>query len=450
MIKQTDFTNTINKVKELQNLNCVVSLIMPNKADKAIGIITKSENEYLLKIDDNSLNTFAENIDIFETDLFVESENICSGKVFVSSYNFQNELSGIISNIYSPSFSEVEECFYRLVIPTKSKPNIQYLLEYKNCNNRRFCLPLKIDGVSLFVYLGEDDYLIIDAETKLNYEKFSNLTFSILIVLGYLTGSLIHGEGYCFTYDTIELNKQTDFSYTTLRPSIISNLHPVWTNPYNLRIKDSIICKSYVDKIPKISNQNLNDICLKVYQSDEFSAILLLIIESNISSLLLRPSGYFVALEGMRELLKVHSKVPIENKKVFKKLKNSINYKVIRLFKSGIISIDDKVTLTKNIVHNLNRAGNMDSLFLTFEKVGFKRPKDDVLFSELKLRNDFLHGKIILDPTNTDNKRLLHISSRIYTLLSILILKYMGYKGYVINHCQLLDDKINEDYFIEI
>jgi len=44
-----------------------------------------------------------------------------------------------------------------------------------------------------------------------------------------------------------------------------------------------------------------------------------------------------------------------------------------------------------------------------------------------------------------------YISGRLYTLISALILKSIGYDGYIINHSKFFEDfcgiKTNEDYY---
>ena len=66
----------------------------------------------------------------------------------------------------------------------------------------------------------------------------------------------------------------------------------------------------------------------------------------------------------------------------------------------------------------------------------------------LNTRNDFLHGRIP-DITNAGSNRsiermdrdLYYASMRFYTLLNILILKWIGFDNYVINY-----PKIHESY----
>ncbi len=59
-------------------------------------------------------------------------------------------------------------------------------------------------------------------------------------------------------------------------------------------------------------------------------------------------------------------------------------------------------------------------------------------------RNDLLHGNILL--TNKElksesdiNNYMGYISGKLFTLISALILKYVGYEGYVINHAKFYD-----------
>jgi hypothetical protein len=78
-------------------------------------------------------------------------------------------------------------------------------------------------------------------------------------------------------------------------------------------------------------------------------------------------------------------------------------------------------------------------------------------------RNDFLHGRLFprdkaikKEEDYVDLELEYHyLSQRIHTLISKLILKYIGYDGFIVNHAKLREIQSgktfdDEDYFIKI
>lgn len=100
---------------------------------------------------------------------------------------------------------------------------------------------------------------------------------------------------------------------------------------------------------------------------------------------------------------------------------------------------------------------NNEKLTRPFEQLGIPLSLHDIVIIEH--RNDLLHGNILLkkdDEIDEDktNLYMAYVSAKLFTLISKLVLKSVGYKGYVYNQAKYLEKNLNiqtnEAYFDEI
>lgn len=102
---------------------------------------------------------------------------------------------------------------------------------------------------------------------------------------------------------------------------------------------------------------------------------------------------------------------------------------------------------------NHNRLTNAEKLRVPFDQLKIKLSEEEE--KVLDYRNYLLHGNILmnneLERTSDEiDNHMLHVSAKLYTLISKLILKSCNYEGYVINHSKFYEkNSINskEDYF---
>ena len=83
---------------------------------------------------------------------------------------------------------------------------------------------------------------------------------------------------------------------------------------------------------------------------------------------------------------------------------------------------------------NLNTTANAAGFASCFIQLGVQLNERDA--KVLNNRNDFLHGRIPFENEFKDerNHELQHIVYRYHFLLSVLILKFCGYSGYIKNN----------------
>ena len=92
------------------------------------------------------------------------------------------------------------------------------------------------------------------------------------------------------------------------------------------------------------------------------------------------------------------------------------------------------MTFFSKKIEQINQPANKDTLLKPFEYL--KIPINELDKQTIDHRNDLMHGKdlkSIFEGKNNDRYRF-SASLRLYTLLSALILKYVGFDNRVVNH----------------
>lgn len=418
-----------------------------------------SSNYWRLNVGDSiTANIASANLDFKITSAYVWSvgssitriKNTHSSKIHICSFQ-------------SKSFPNERAYYFRTIIPVKTNLTFyniitQQSFTHDGARHTRGLIKLEIDSKSFHVFIVEfykKKYLVLDCLHKLTAEDFSELSWSILVSLGYLTGHLIQDEEYTFCYRNKLLKGFSNFEYSQRRDTIKSFYTPINSNAYSWIKEDRRIAKEYYGKITEIDSTQLSKLCKIVHAEIDVKAIILLITESISRSMLLMPAGLSVALEGLSEYFasKNAGKImPIKNAKLANEFRKDLaiileKYKAIENF-NGYKIMQIKIA-------NINSPTSREKLKAPFTVLNI--PLTEIDEEILEYRNDFLHGNINLK--SRKGKKLysmdsFEISMRLLTLLNMVIMKMIGYKGYIINHVKTqeagLQKGINEDYYREI
>jgi len=106
---------------------------------------------------------------------------------------------------------------------------------------------------------------------------------------------------------------------------------------------------------------------------------------------------------------------------------------------------------------NKQHLTNNEKLTKPFEQLGIHLTLNDIKIIEH--RNNLLHGNILLKKEDSQsdesiNLYMSYVSAKLYTLISKLILKTVGYNGYVYNNAKYLEKHLNisteDEYFEKI
>ncbi|MGS0747388.1 hypothetical protein [Halpernia sp. GG3] len=463
--RQPNLKNIFESLEILSELHKdhYVVVEKPNSPiDKILANFTKDSNKgFSLKFEDQSHHHFDFG-DIEHLNITSQKYNLYFEKVFIISIS-PPSITGSISNFQTNGFNKEKHYHYRLFIPLKKKTDFHFYISHFTYETKKHrsseCLRINYKELDIDLYLYNDkekgaNYLILDTSTKCSFDQFSAYCFSSLVSFGYVTGKFPQDEGYFFAYDKPDLKEPIHIYYTEFRDSINSMYSPIYGNAYGY-IRESKLAERIYPTLRTLTLNEFSKLCQWTHTSVDFSSILLLIIEASTSSLLVMPSGFSVALEGLTDLIvkKNESKLaPIKDKKLAKEIRTELK-SVIDKYSEKIEKVGQQIL--KNRIDNINQLTNQSKLTKPFEVLKFQLTNEDII--AIEHRNDFLHGRINLalgEDTKNANKEIYYVSLRLYTLLSVLILKSIGYDNKIVNYPKIHEDIykkiLNEDHFRQL
>lgn len=271
---------------------------------------------------------------------------------------------------------------------------------FENDFGIRWSVATKIDLLDEEIFIPEEKdenknkCIIIESRKKQTYEEFSNKTFAIRTALGYVSGYFAGNKGYFFSYSNLKMENYNDFYFTSLRDEIKTLMNPINTNPFSwLNDYKKVAEKYYKMKIFRpLKISEFSFLCDQLITNDDFTAAILLIIESTKASLIFRPSGYSIALETLSDIIIGAEKekiAPINSKQDYKEFKNDL-IEVLNKHSVKESFIDTKTLQVR--IENINQITNLESLKKPFSILEISLLEEDL--KVIKSRNDFLHGRV--------------------------------------------------------
>lgn len=378
-----------------------------------------------------------------------------SAKSFVQSENIKGELS----TLHSELFPLESDSFFRLILKIEESYLTTIFLgsEY-SCNEIHYSLGLiniEIENSFFHIYRytkNEINYLAIECLNKINFQLFRDTCETTLKSIGFLTGNWYQKEHYFFSYKSLCFEEPLAFYYCFFGNSVISNQEII--NPQQYRSFINID----TNNIPKLTpllfpEETLSRLITQIKSKPELERTIELIIEGNeIESPLIKCSIFSVALETVTSLIQSENKTyfePIKNTKklnpVLKELQSIIDKE-----KANFTELEYNI-LSKKITY-LNTPFNKDKFLLSYKLYNIDLPQKLELL--LNTRNKYLHGKTPYEEGLLKAKiKELHLEAdRLHMLVSILILKYIGYRGHIKNQAgyRLENKKYYDEDNIEI
>lgn len=361
---------------------------------------------------------------------------------------------GSIDRIHTIGFSEKRKYYYRLIIPLEEELNFHFQIAETHFTtdlgyHSRTGTTAIINGELIQACCIHNDkkeyFLAIDSAVKQTFDEFAEKAHAVKIGIGYLSGVCVGNQGYFFAYTNKAMKQSEHFRCVALRDSIKSGYSPIYSNAYGYLHHNRPLAEKYYPLLRPVSLNEFSLLCEKIHNSLDFSSTLMLMLESSVASLLFMPGGYAIALETLADLVISKKKLklaPIKDKSVSRKIRKEI-LEVLNKNSSTILP-DDLAILYKRI-DQLNQTTNKVRLKAPFDLLRIAINDEDLAI--LETRNDFLHGRVP-DLTNAGakrsteriNKDLYYCSMRFYTLLNIIILKWIGYDNRVVNYPKLHED----------
>lgn len=386
-----------------------------------------------------------------------------------------NSIEALVSHFTTSTSMKGESGFFRLVIPFDVRFSFIFQIarfsivihhtggsiSTTNCTRAFF------SDTALDLYIVQPDhnlqsfFLVVDCHAKVAFSEFERMAFASIVSLGYMCGHFIQDNGYYFYYDNDLLSIPIDFKYQELRSSVRPGYTPINRNPHSI-IRDRSIAQIEQHDLRTLTHSEFSLLCLQAYKSERFLAILLLIIESTAASQVMMPTGLTVALEGLTGLIteEFEEKIsPIPDRTLARRLRADL--KEVLQKHEHQITPSGYQTLQRKL-DGINSPTNSDQLHRPFQIVGFAL--EDVDKAAIKHRNDFMHGRITLLELDDSGKEVsvhgesfrhvYHTALRLYCLVSVLILRRIGFTGKIINHPKvqekILKQTLCEPFFRDI
>jgi len=343
-----------------------------------------------------------------------------------------------LDSFKSQSFIDKKQYYLRYLLPLNNK-NFTFHNHIKEDNelyetyksstisisSEIISILLQQTTLNIFIYKNENKYIIIDSTDKLNYDTFHQMSFSILIPLGFVTGYAPFDEAYIFAYEDKEMKEIAGFQYSgDLISSMKFSFSPINSNAFAWSHKiGKHKVEEYRNKLKPMALPVFEKLCNETYQNPQLLHALQILLESSSYNTFTKVICQYAVLEK----LKFFFVEKLSNKKELKKIKT-----------------------------------NEEELKYSFRLLSIPLSSKDE--ATIEFRNKFLHGEEyniynykngkykdwLVDEINQDT---FFLSIRLDMLISQLILKYIGYEGYIVNHTKMLENITGvelpeEEYFL--
>lgn len=385
-------------------------------------------------------------------------------------------LNGSISQITTiEDETQLTDQFIRLVIPVgQANPNLRLVhgYVYENDLNKNTDPLLKVNIHNEEFHFYEINqavaYLAIESTTPVGFDRFKKIATAIINAFGFLSGHLYLDEGYFLISNSAEFDAVQHIYYTSYRESIHTDYGIYTTNPFSLyhvtaTTKDAIKKQSeeigkWYKKVPEFSQEIFSILCGSFFDKEAFSRGAIVLLQGNNLALEIKGSAYSVALESItNQLLKeknISYPKPIEDvtksESVVRKLKE-----VVDLEFAGAAEPQNTIRRILNSrINNLNSPSNADKLSRPFSLFGYSLSEYEK--KVLKGRDLYQHGKLPAKTMEDENafKEVYFSCIVLHRLIVTLVLKSVGYSGFIINypqlHKQITGQDLGEEFFYPI
>lgn len=440
---------TFNKIQDFEQSKTVVfNFSVKDWLVNNPIIITNENSEFKFELENKSVRTqreLLEDLDhAFTTYSFSENNNSFTCFPYAID-NIKMSLASEIINGKLLSLIEKDKSVYdnkylRLVQRIGQTPrigNISKAVDLKTDQGTTYgvaILRVEILNNSFDVFRisnNKVEYIFIDSLQPISFDDFDNATKSFFQVYSYIFGIRCGGENFVLSFknESFELIENILFrkeSEEKVHESKLFDSHEI----RGLKFSDSFFLFPY---------ETFSKMCTELLEEDKYQRALNIIHEANLNHYPLSKCILFSsALETISTLIGNDTKAvnPIndyrfENSEIISNLTTTVenNKKLLK---------KDKDFLIEKKLPNLNKPTNLDKFEAPFKKYKINLP--DNLKKALKYRDKYFHGSIPrgnkLGTFHTTNKNR---AFELQLLVNILVLKYVGYFGFIRNYSAELE-----------
>lgn len=453
--------NTLNKHKiSLINQN-VEAELSRGKKNFLIQFYERLDSENFekknLSFNFEGITYETKRIDYFSSDTWVNIDFApgakCSSTFKISTFQSQDFKSlGRFKTFYQVDLDEIRTFHSQFETVTHQRGVMEYFYD---------CIRLKVEGKTYDItqFKAQDKgYYVFECLDEETFENYVQACFSIKQAIGFINKLMVGDEEYIF--DDSQNLHYSNF----IRPTIKGFYYPIVTNPYSQLDIERDKADKFNERLTRLSSENFTNLVTQIHTNSNLSLAILTILEvMSVRSLLLMPSTFAVIIELLSKMIHT-DEVGIEKPISDKRLASTIVSELHRVIEDHSDSLNDQSILKlkrrlneiNNPINN-NHLTNNQKLTKPFEILGIKLTLHEIKIIEH--RNDLLHGNISLENEDQQteeniNLYMAYVSAKLFTLISKLILKSIGYDGYVYNNAKYIEKHLkistDDEYFEKI
>lgn len=293
---------------------------------------------------------------------------------------------GKIYSLRSSNFRCEQKCYYKSYIYSGNDHLIYDFFGLKSS------VSATVNNVNYKIFTKEK-YVVVESLNSVTYDSFSETNYNIMIAIGFVSGNFIQDEIYIFQKD-VEDAKSSEFQYLKIRSSSYSIYHAITHNPFGY---GDFIGDEYAERLYSTKT-------LKPCDEHSFSKLIELI-ENN--------SQVQYALVLFNEA---------NNRELSLLIQNNCFFAVLEVLKKFFVE-----KFKESLPRDYTQKGNIEKYKAIFQNI---ISLSDTDCETLEKRNVFLHGDI----KDVEDQEMVDIMHKQITLIYRLILSYVGFDGYTIDH----------------
>lgn len=285
---------------------------------------------------------------------------------------------------------------------------------------------LKVEETELLFYHEQLDsdtgIFVIWPKKDIDFDRFQPMVNTVLTAYGLLNGFYMLDRVYYIAVKYVGNKSTTTFYYENYQAGIQTN------NP----ILDSGNYADVSEQERKLTGNQFNRLVNLFFKDPDLQRSGYLLIEAGSLNVIAQASIGAVALETITRKIgekKSEGKI-IDNTELISGIKHQLK-KVLKVFKDRVSKEQLQLLTTK--VDLMNGKPNTNKLTASFDRLGISLSEDEL--ECIKSRNFFLHGNLPKNKDSglTDQELIGVMANRLVMLSGMLLLKYCGYEGYVID-----------------
>lgn len=362
--------------------------------------------------------------------------------------------SGIIFyQLMDSQWKEKEEYYYRFLLPFDEKN----WSNFKCSTDHEILIRISFSEEKQIHIFPMSNHLVIESQFSCRYRDMHDYMYAVSLSLGLATSVAPSDYAFIIASETPDFERQIMGGLIRLRPTIKDQNQYIYQYAFFTTNAPSLykslregktgytlhqLCDEngrVKDRLDPMTEQEFSVIARMLYENKELARATLILLSAPIDFDLMG-AIYSVVLETICSALTEDKEGTYMESKDWKSVLLELKKTLSDFCEEHSITDEHKEVMIKKL-DGFNSQTNGDKLTAPFERIGYKlsSPEKKVI----RDRNRFLHGKAheCLSNESYKNDRQLYVSMELRKLCGILLFRYAGYKGPILNNAVALELK---------